>query len=140
MFSLLSAVPEQFEDIWYLYDLLLIAVIAVCAIILVFLRKRSNLTEADKSMKSAKNLLRKAKMAPARRRRIFLFSAKNVLSSAAYLYSLSISEEDRYEYIKLIDAINAAIERLDAIVKMSSKKSQKEIADQIEAMMSELYE
>lgn len=139
MSNLLSAVPEQFENIWYLYDLMLIGIIGVCALILVFLRKRSNTVEAEKSMKSAKNLLRKAKAAPARRRKFFLFSAKNVLNSAAYLYSLTVSEEDKYEYGKLVEAINAAVERIDALLKTSSHKAQYEFADEIEALIRELF-
>jgi hypothetical protein len=139
MADLLAAVPEQFIDVWYLYDLMLIAVIGICSFILIFLRKRSNLIEAEKSMKSAKNLLRKAKTAPVRRRKFFLFSAKNVLNSAAYLYSLAMSEEDKYEYGKVIDSIRSAVERIDVMIKQSSNKTASEISDEIDALIQELF-
>jgi hypothetical protein len=86
MADLFGCCPEQFIDVWLLYDLMLIAVIGICSFILIFLRKRSNLIEAEKSMKSAKNLLRKDKDSTCPQgENSFCFSAKNVFEQCRYI-------------------------------------------------------
>ena len=138
MYNLLAAIPEQLQHIWYVYDLALLAIIGVCVLILVFLRKRSNIKESEKSLKTANNILRKSKAVSARRRKILLYSAKNVFSSAEYHYNLCISEEDKYEYSKIVAKIKDAIEALDTMLKSEAYKDTEEYPKQIDKVLAEL--
>lgn len=138
MIYLLSAVPEQLKDFWYVYDLALLAVIGMCVLVLVFLRKRSHLKEAEKSIKTVKNILRKTKLASVHRKKLLLFSAKNVLNSAEYHYSICISEEDQYTLIATVNKIKKTVERLDEIAKNDLQKEQEEFAQIIDEIISYL--
>ena len=135
MMNILAAVPEQLKDIWYVYDLALLAAIGLCVLVLVFLRKRSHLKEAEKSIKTAKNILRKVKTASYRRRKLLLFSAKNVLNSAEYHYSVFISEEDQYSLVAIINKIKEAIEKLDDIMKKGLSNTQDDFAEKIDKII-----
>lgn len=138
MYNLVCAVPEQLQDVWYLYDLALLAVIGISALLLILLRKRSDLKEAEKSLKTAKTILRKSKAASARRRRILLFSAKNVLNSAEYHYNLCISEEDKYEYGIIVEKLAASIARLDEALKSNVYRKTEEYSAEIDKILGEL--
>lgn len=138
MTNLLAAIPQQLMDVWYLYDLALLAVIGICVPILILLRKRSNLKEAAKSIRAAKNTLRRAKAAPPHRRRFLLFSAKNVLGSAEYYYSLCISEEDKYELVSVVDDVRVAIQLLTELVKGAAQMPQEELEVDIDRVIEYL--
>lgn len=138
MINLIAAIPEQLMDVWYLYDLALLAVIGICVPILILLRKRSNLKEAAKSIKSAKSALKRVKTAPPHRRRFLLFSAKNVLGSAEYYYSLCISEEDKYELVAVVDDVKLAIQQLNDLAKSIIQLPQEQLDADIDKVIEHL--
>lgn len=139
MINLLAAIPEQLMDVWYLYDLALLAVIGVCVPVLILLRKRSNLKEAVKSVRAAKNTLKRAKTVSPHRRRFLLFSAKNVLNSAEYYYSLCVSEEDKYELVAVADDIKLAIQQLNDLTKSAAQLPQTQLDADIDKVMEYLH-
>lgn len=138
MYNFVCAVPEQLQDVWYLYDLALLAVIGISILMLILLRKRSDLKEAEKSLKTAKTILRKSKAVSARRRRILLFSAKNVFNSAEYHYNLCVSDEDKYEYVAIVEKIAAAVAMLDEILKSNIYKQVDEYSAEIDKILDKL--
>ncbi|HOK82486.1 MAG TPA: hypothetical protein PLS05_07100 [Clostridia bacterium] len=131
----LSAVPEQIKDYWYLYDLALAAIIAVCIVILMLLRKRSDQVEAEKSIKTAKKILSSSINKAPQSRRFSLLKAKNVLNTAEYHYSRCVSEEEKYELIGRVSNIKLATEEVEDLIKRNINSPKEDYDKAIDSIL-----
>lgn len=132
-FSLLS-IPEEFGDLWYVYDLLLLCAIAICAVVLAFLKKRSFEREALKNAQKAKSQLIRATSADATHARILLFSASKLFASAVYNLERALEKTDKYELNSKIAAFKNARDSAEDLSKGDPSP------DAIRAILDELAE
>ncbi|MDR3293251.1 MAG: hypothetical protein LBT20_04010 [Clostridiales bacterium] len=108
------AVPTFFGDLWYLYDLALLAIVAACIVLILLLRKRTKARVACKLLTSAaKNFKTIGTISDAARIKIYMLSALNLLRSAEYYYSAYVDEKDAYDLAESRSALRELIGRAE---------------------------
>lgn len=132
---IISAIPEELADIWYVYDLILIAIIVLCVVFIKLLRKRSNLSEGNRNLKNALKNMRLSMAVKQNRAKVKLITAKNLMQSADYYYGLLISERDMFELGDELETIQKAEADLDAIIKNHGKTDKEEVHNEIKRII-----
>lgn len=125
MRDLVCAVPAELADIWWVYDLILIAVIALAAVVLIFFRKRSAFKEATALLRQARKLLC-ASGGRNSKRRINLFTARNLINSAVYSYQRCVNEQDMFGLVGRIKSLEDLSEKLQAETENNSSDDAEE--------------
>jgi hypothetical protein len=80
---ILSTIISDLGEYWYVYDLVLLALIVIALIVLSFIKKRSDLDESIISVKGAIKNIQSAKKAKSSHIKLKLLYAKNFSASAA---------------------------------------------------------
>lgn len=130
MNNFISAVPAEFADIWWVYDLILVAIIVVSAFILILFRKRNAIKEANALVMRAHKLLCASRANPAKRR-LNLFTARNLINSAIYSYRRCVSEQDMFSLLARINALEDISAKLQAETEKSSPEGAEELLKEI---------
>lgn len=118
MYNAVLAIPASLSEIWYVYDLILLAVILICIFILRLMRKKTNIKIASNCLKSAIKTLRGTqKVKYIGTLKLRLLSAYNSLKSAEYYYNLHIEEKDAYYMKQILEAVKTAVARVEEAAK-----------------------
>lgn len=117
-----AAVPQSLQYYWYVYDLILVAVIVVSLVLLRLLKKRSDYKEGQVALKRCLKHLRKSikgKTVSVVR----LHYAENLLGVSITSFTQYADQNDLYELREKISALQASAEQLGVL----SKNSRQEI-------------
>lgn len=108
------AIPPELGDIWWVYHIILGAIIALSLVVLSFFKRRSPEKDGNKLVKRAERYLDRASEGKIRSL-LYIKTAKNLLSSAQYYYKEVVKEKEIY-YLRLrIDAIEELLPELDIL-------------------------
>lgn len=110
--ELLSDIPPSLAEIWWVYHLILCGVIAVSVLLLLILKKNSEIKEAEKFLRKAVYNLKRAEKLDADKKRRRLNTAKNLLRSAALHYTVCVEEKDMFTLAPTLEKVNTAKEIL----------------------------
>ncbi|HQC54931.1 MAG TPA: hypothetical protein PKX91_04315 [Clostridia bacterium] len=116
MNNLILAIPAELPpELWWTYPLALVAVIVICAVLLVILKRIRPDKEANKLVKKAIRYLKRA-VTGKLRAGFNIITAKNLIKSAAYYYSGIMKEKEIYKFRVKIEVLESALEELNSLV------------------------
>ncbi|HPD01916.1 MAG TPA: hypothetical protein P5161_03420 [Eubacteriales bacterium] len=94
--SVVSAIPQALSEIWYVYQLLLLLAIGASIALLLLMKRRSPEKEGERSLNSAAAAVGRARGQKTAPKRLKLFIAANMLSSAVFNFEKALSREDKF--------------------------------------------
>lgn len=136
--NMFLSVPAELEEIWWMYDLILLVLIAVCAVLLVITKRKSDKALAEKNLGNAVRVLKKSDKYKKSTLRIRLFTAKNLLQTASYYYGKVLEEKDEFSLTKKLEAIKEINAECDALIKSLDKASASERSDRLASITSKI--
>lgn len=111
--NILGAIPESLSEMWYVYLIALLGVIVLSGFVLSFLKKSTDLVEAEKQIKKAKKSMKKNSSKNSATKKRNLISVRNRIKTAMYHYGRVLSENDRYDLGILVDNLQSYVDLID---------------------------
>lgn len=139
--NILSDIPESLSDMWYVYLIALLGVIVLSGFVLSFLKKSTDLVEAEKQIKKARKSMKKSSSKNVNNKRRNLVSVKNRIKTAMYHYGRVLSENDRYDLGIIVDQLQSFVDLIDErIIPQGNETIDEMIDKRHEAILAGLNE
>lgn len=111
-----TAIPQSLQNYWYVYELILVAVIIVSLTLLRLLKKRSNYKEGQIALKRCLKHLRKS-LKGKTVSVVRLHYAENLLGVSIASFTQYADQNDLYELREKIAVLQASDEQLSVLSK-----------------------